>query len=531
MGPVNRKRQPEPNGLVHALLYRRVSGAEHQREGLSLETQQKALRAYVARLEGWIIDGEFEDIRSGRRADRSGYQAMLARARQLHDAGARAAVVIVRPDRFGRRLREYLNVAEELIRSGVVIHTTESGAELDEEWAAMKMVWAQKEGKLIGKRVQETRRTVVDKGWPYGRVAFGYRSRPPTDAEIAAGCRPDMAMIEPDPLTRDVAVELFTRVAEGASVSSTTKWLIDQLAVRRGGRSWGHNSVMALLHSPTYVARPAEGVDDVLSRPVARWEPLVSDDVWSLVQERMAGHARRGRYASGQYLLTGFLRCAKCGSRMGTTGRGGDGARVYRCMSKASGANAPIKGCQYGIPARIADGVVLGEVDRLVEVFTNPKCSEPQLREAWRQLQTPKRDDVRARRLAELDGAEKKARHELADAARLLVHRHDRLAYEALRDEQVAALEAIAKQREALGEAPPTVPVELPALDEVLRLCGGWATVIRAAKVPDQRALLETLLTTVRLVRVGWGKYEADVEWTPLGKALAEILQAELRAA
>jgi DNA invertase Pin-like site-specific DNA recombinase len=60
---------------------------------------------------------------------------MLARAKALQDAGSRVAVVIVRIDRFGRRVREYLNVAEELIKSGTVIHITESGAELDEKWA------------------------------------------------------------------------------------------------------------------------------------------------------------------------------------------------------------------------------------------------------------------------------------------------------------------------------------------------------------------------------------------------------------
>jgi len=72
-------------------LYRRGSGVEDQRKGLSLETQTEALQ----------------------------------------DAGSRVIVVIVRIDRFGRRVRAYLNVAEELIKSGAVIHTTESGAELD----------------------------------------------------------------------------------------------------------------------------------------------------------------------------------------------------------------------------------------------------------------------------------------------------------------------------------------------------------------------------------------------------------------
>ena len=58
------------SGIVNALIYTRVSGAEHQKEGLSLEAQTRATRGYAAVQPGWVIAGEYRDIISGARDDR-----------------------------------------------------------------------------------------------------------------------------------------------------------------------------------------------------------------------------------------------------------------------------------------------------------------------------------------------------------------------------------------------------------------------------------------------------------------------------
>jgi site-specific DNA recombinase len=280
--------------------------------GPSLDTQLEGTRAHVARQQGWVIEGEYVDIMSGKRADRPGYQAMLARARELARDGKRVAIVLVRLDPFGRRVREYLNQVEPLTSAGATIHESESGEVYDEEWATMKMVWAQKEGKLIGQRVSENRATVVRNGWWYGRVPFGYGLRPATPEEIAAGCRASMAMIEPDPLTRDTAKQVFERIANGESAHSVARWLADRPPAMRGNRAWSHPSVRALLRSPSYVARPPEGAEDVLARPVSRWEALISDELFATVQRKLEGHNGPGRWPSGHYLLTGFLKCTRC---------------------------------------------------------------------------------------------------------------------------------------------------------------------------------------------------------------------------
>jgi DNA invertase Pin-like site-specific DNA recombinase len=73
------------------------------------------------------------------------------------------------------------------------------------------MMFGEHERELITDRVTDVRRSLVEAGSPYGRVAFGYRLRPATPEEIrkrlarrlASGG--DAQVFEPDPTRTRVA--------------------------------------------------------------------------------------------------------------------------------------------------------------------------------------------------------------------------------------------------------------------------------------------------------------------------------------
>lgn len=69
-----------PSG--HAVALYRVSTAEQGQSGLGLEAQQASVRAFIA-TQGWTLIGEYSDIASGKDVRRPGFQAALARCRQL----------------------------------------------------------------------------------------------------------------------------------------------------------------------------------------------------------------------------------------------------------------------------------------------------------------------------------------------------------------------------------------------------------------------------------------------------------------
>ena len=443
-----RKENAERSGLVHALLYTRVSGAEHQREGLSLEAQTRSTRAYAACQPGWVIAGEYRDILSGSRDDRPQYQALLTEARRLHSSGNRAAVVVTRLDRLGRHLLEQVRAREELKKLGCDTHAIKEGGLLSDLTAHILMSVGQDERQRIGARVAEVRSDLVLSGWHYGKVPFGYRKRPATAEERAAGS--SKTVLEVEPAERGVAVEIFERIAAGGTIRSVARWLATLPSGARGGRSWPAQCVYGLLCSPTYVARPAEGVDDVLTRPRARWEPLVSDELWGAVRAQLASHGTRPHQATGRYLLTGFLRCAVCGSRMVARvqerkDRTGGVRTEYRCTGWAKGANAPVLDCFYVVPMQHADRLVLDEVANVLGTLADPD-KWPALREAWTALDRPATDNSRL--LAELGREISTAQRRLADAAALLVDGTlDRLGYEAIRDRETGAITTAERER------------------------------------------------------------------------------------
>jgi hypothetical protein len=284
--------------------------------------------------------------------------------------------------------------------------------------------------------------------------------------------------------------------------------------------------VTALLRSPTYVARPAEGLDDVLARPAARWEPLVSDATWEAVQAQIAGHAVRPHQASGRYLLTGFLRCPRCGERMVGSAREREdqvgSIRVeYRCTGWTRGANAPVVGCRWAVPMKHADRAVLDQVADVLAALADPDRL-PALQRAWDALDQPSTPDP-SRQMAELEREIQTAQRRLADAAGLLVDGSlDRLGYEVLRDRETARIQAAETERARVRptEQPRTAMQKRPRLAHVLEKAGSWGRILREVNVAAQRAILNELVDRVVPMRDGYRAYLVKVTWTPLGQAL-----------
>jgi hypothetical protein len=294
----------------------------------------------------------------------------------------------------------------------------------------------------------------------------------------------------------------------------------------RGGRVMRYANVRELLLGPVYVARAENGADDVLARPVGRWPALIDDSTWRAVHLQLGRHATMPRQASGDFLLTGLIRCPKCGSRMAGKANGGRRAAEYRCGAMSEGAASADLRCYGSVLLAPVDRAVLDEVIASVELLASTDTDlRAALRRTWQALRSPAGGDERAQQARHLERRATQARERLANAARLLVDGAlDRAGYEALRSEEVAALEAadaeLARLR-ATVQAP-----KLPELELLLRSAGNWSKILHASDVPTQREILATLIAKVVPARVGYGRYGALIEWAPLGAAVQEARKA-----
>ncbi len=100
--------------LLRFVSYLRVSTDGQGRSGLGLEAQRQAVAAHIVQAGGELV-AEFQEVESGKRADRPQLAAALAACRTR-----RAVLVIAKLDRLARNARFLLSVVEGSGEAGVV---------------------------------------------------------------------------------------------------------------------------------------------------------------------------------------------------------------------------------------------------------------------------------------------------------------------------------------------------------------------------------------------------------------------------
>src|SRR5215218_7618326 len=507
-----------------ALNYTRVSSEEQAREGVSLDAQLTECRRYAAQ-HGWMLGQEFQDVLSGKRDDRPAYQALLTEVRRLRAEGQSVVVVVFRLDRLGRRILERVRCREELKSLGVPVHSVREGGEVSDLVANILASVAEEESRSLGERVAAAKQHLTSNGWYItGQVPWGYRMRPATAEERAQGS--PMTVLEPNPIEVTWVQEAFRRAGEGQTLRAVHRWVATLPNEARGGRVFAFQTFRNVLVSPVYVGRLIHGSDDVLTRPLARWEPLVDDATWQRIRDYVDGHRRLPRQASQQYLLTGLLRCPACGCRMGGKARK-DRSRSYRCCGVNLGANAPVPGCAITALADQVEQVVLAEVLPLIEGAVS---SLPELRQAleraWAALREPAtlQDELQERQRQQLLREAEQARARLTKAAVLFADGDiDKPGYELLRDKARVDLDAATAALSQLQVVEPSVA--LPPLETVLAAAEGWGAAMQGGSIAAQRDVLAALIDRVVPVRVGRGQCSVEVAWTPLGAGLRAASQ------
>jgi hypothetical protein len=133
----------------------------------------------------------------------------------------------------------------------------------------------------------------------------------------------------------DLILEAARRVLEGATLSSIVDdWNRRGVTTTTGG-PWRINALSALLVQPRLAGRHGASIDAV----PAILDSTTHDALIALRHTRRKTGTRPSGEPSGRrYLLSGLLRCWRCGSRLGgITPRAANVRPHYRCPSKGAG--------------------------------------------------------------------------------------------------------------------------------------------------------------------------------------------------
>jgi DNA invertase Pin-like site-specific DNA recombinase len=225
------------SGPRYAVGLYRVSTAEQGHSGLGLEAQQASVRAFTA-AQGWTLVAEHSDIASGKDDRRPGFQAALARCRQLG-----AVLVAARLDRITRRAHTLSGLLEE----GYAIRAADMpGA--DDLMMRIYAAMAQKERELISERTRAALAAAKVRGKALGGDR-GYRPAAGPEARRAAAER----------AAHRLALEVERLRSEGVTGQAAIARALTELGIQtpRGRGAWTHTTVARVLARSTGERRTA----------------------------------------------------------------------------------------------------------------------------------------------------------------------------------------------------------------------------------------------------------------------------------
>lgn len=511
------KARAASGGVPVAVIYTRVSTDDQATEGTSLAAQLAECRRYVAG-RGWAIDTEFQDVMSGMKDARPSYQELLVRVRALRGSGRSVAVVVSALDRFGRRLLERVRCREELKVLGVSTHSVREGGEVNDMLAGFLAVMAEEESKRLGTRMRHTWAELNARGWWKTATQFvpwGYQTRPATEDERRRGA--PLSVLEPHLTQASVVREAFERVAQGERINSVTRWVQTLPTDVRGGRSGSNRRLQTALRNPVYVGRfEPDG-------PCGQWLPIVPQETWDTVQERLDAHQRIPRQASGRYLLTGLLRCPDCDNRMQGQMLTTRNSRVgrYRCAGGAGRGEG--SACTATADQQRVEALVVRQVQDVLNTLMASARMQDALERTWSHLSKPQptTDEMTHKRLLR---QVKQGQERIVTATRRFVDGEiGKPAYDGLVAQEQQAIASAESELARLEQTRVSSRGALPTWSEVQRLIGSCAAAFGRADVEQQRELLGMFVERIVAHRLSRGHYAVDIRWTALGQALQQV--------
>ena len=334
--------------MMKAIIYSRVSTDAQERDGTSLDTQERACAEYATE-QGWEIVRRIRDTDSGALLEREG----LTELREALRHGTADVIVAYAVDRLSRSQNHIGILFDEFEAGGVTLAFV---TERFEDTAVGRFILAARafiaevEREKIAERTMRGKEERASSGripQATGRGMYGYHYDSDTGRRVVNG-------------EQAAVVRRSSRTSRGArrSLGSPTGSTKQGIPAYAGG-TWSTWTVRNMLRNPGYAGRtifkrtktrhrrdPVSGKRRrvVELRDESEWieipdatPPVVSEELFDAVQARLLDPERRRQaQRKHDYPLGGIVRCARCnGAMVGQTSMGK--YRYYRCRRAYAG--------------------------------------------------------------------------------------------------------------------------------------------------------------------------------------------------
>lgn len=310
---------PVKRAVQSAAIYARIS-ADVEGKSLGVQRQLEDCRKLAAD-RGWPVGREYvdNDVSAYSGKPRAQYARMLTDL----ESGARDAVIVYNLDRLHRRpveLEDFVTLCERVGVSQVATVTADIDLGND-DGLFMARIFAAFAAKESGRKSARIRRKMLqnaERGLPHGSARpFGYES--------------DKITLRPDEAA--VVRQMVDRYLSGQSLLSLTVWLNESGVAPAVAKSWQTQAVRQILCSGR-IAGLREHQGQVIGAAV--WPAIITPAERDQVLARVAARAVTKTRAARTYLLSGMLRCGRCGNRLYSQARHvnpNHRVRRYVCLS------------------------------------------------------------------------------------------------------------------------------------------------------------------------------------------------------
>ena len=294
-------------------VYARIS-QDRSGDELGVRRQLEDCRAEAVR-RGWVVAEEYvdDDVSAYSGKKRPAYERMVSALEE----GRRDAVVVWHTDRLHRRPIELEHFIEVCTRAGVKVVSPSGEFDMvnGDGLLVLRMMAAVAANESDSKRRRGARKAleIAQSGRPVmgGPRPFGFQEDRVTH----------------DPVEAAVIRDLAARALAGETLTSLTTWLQVTGVKTVGGNEWRTVTVRQMLTNPRmWGMRVHQGT---VIGP-ATWEPIITPELGERLRRLLLDPSRRTNRSARRYLLTGLLRCGKCGNRLNSAPK--NGVRRYGCV-------------------------------------------------------------------------------------------------------------------------------------------------------------------------------------------------------
>ena len=364
-------------GQLRAVVYSRVSTDAQERDGSSLDTQERASREYVD-ANRWALAESIRDTASGYSLDRPGVEKLRLLLRQ----GSVDVVVAYAVDRLSRNQNHIGVLFDEVEQAGAQLQFV---TEKFEDTAIGRFILAARafigevEREKISERTmrgkaERARTGKIPQGT--GKGIYGYRYIQETGQRKI---NEDQAVI---------VNRIFQQFCKGDGCSRIAGELNREGLTAFGGGRWHPLTIRRMLMNETYTGRTvyrrtrAERVRNgrdgkkqrrIVTQPESAWidipgatPAIVSIEIFAVAQQVLGDPQRRLRgRPSRDYRLRGRLRCLACGTPMVGQAMARGRYAYYRCRHSYAGNFEATCDSKY-VPVAQLERTVLEQVIKIL---------------------------------------------------------------------------------------------------------------------------------------------------------------------